>query len=73
MVGVGLGILISKFLENATALIILLGVVMHVWGMIDMSRLDKLAGDVSRPAWSSALYWICWIALATLLLYIITL
>lgn len=70
IIGIGLGILFVRFLKEAVAIIILLGILMHGWGMFDMRRMERLTGELSRPAWSGVLYWVCWVSLAVLIIYI---
>lgn len=43
-------------------------VALHAWGMRDRHGLEAGA---QQAWWSSALYWMCWLALAGLALYIV--
>ena len=63
ILGVGIGTLAAAFLHGYGIAITALGLVLHAWGMTDKRRLEHGA---PRPAWSTALYWICWLALAGL-------
>jgi hypothetical protein len=71
VIGAGLGVLLNRYLRDTVAIILIVGLIMHAWGMMDMRRLEKAAEGDSRPAWSKFLYWICWIALGGLLVYIV--
>jgi hypothetical protein len=71
VIGAGLGVLLNRYLRDTVAFIMLIGLAMHAWGMLDMRRLEMAAEGDSRPAWSKFLYWFCWIALGGLLVYIV--
>jgi hypothetical protein len=68
--GVGLGVVLSRFLDELGLVILLLGALIHAWGMFDGMRVEKKA-ELSRPGWSTALYWLCWCLLAALLVYVV--
>ncbi len=63
ILGVGIGALAASFLRGFGIPILIVGIVLHAWGMTDKHRLEAGA---ARPAWSTALYWICWVVLAGL-------
>ena len=48
-------------------LIVILGLVMHAWGVYDKHRLETSTG-VSRLWWTDLLYWLCWATLAAIVL-----
>ena len=60
ILGIGIGALASSFLRGFGIPILIVGIVLHAWGMTDKHRLEAGA---ARPAWSTALYWICWLGL----------
>ena len=62
VLGVGLGLLLSRYLQGAAVPVLLAGVVVHGWGMYDKRRLEQ--AEVPRAWWVEALYWLCWILLA---------
>lgn len=66
ILGGGLGVLAAGYLDGLGVPILVLGLLLHTWGMRDKHALE--AGR-SQPAWSVALYWICWVALAGFALY----
>lgn len=66
VLGVGLGILASRWTGSLAVPITLVGVSMHAFGMWDKHRLDAQRGDLN-PAWVVALYWVCWVLLLALL------
>jgi hypothetical protein len=68
VLGAGLGVLLAPWLEKLGPLIIFLRVAVHGWGMFDKHRLERRQG-ASGPQWSTALYWICWLALAAMILW----
>jgi len=70
--GIGAGVLgagVALLLPAAVAVyalpILILGVLMHGWGMFDKHRLEQSAGSV-QPSWAELLYWGCWLALLVL-------
>jgi len=72
ILGVGLGLLLMDLLpaEVATSVALALtaiGGALHGWGMYEKHRIE---GGMEVPRWSSALYWLCWIALGILLVWI---
>lgn len=69
VLGMGLGLLFSRFLTAYTTPLLLTGLLMHAWGMFDKHRLEKAAIG-PRLWWEEALYWFCWIALLILAAYI---
>ena len=68
MLGVGLGALSAQWTAPYAMLLLAMGVLLHGWGMLEKHRLEAGA-DV--PAWSTALYWTCWVMLAVLLAWIV--
>jgi hypothetical protein len=47
--------------------LLVLGALLHGWGMAEKYRLEAGA---TLPAWSKALYWLCWVLLAILMIWI---
>ena len=66
VLGLGLGVLFSRWLAPAAGLITVIGLCMHAFGMWDMHRLDA-RDQVESPPWTAALYWLCWISLAAVI------
>ena len=69
VLGVGLGLLFSNFLKPYTFPALIVGMLMHAWGMFDKHRLENQTLHV-RPWWEGVFYWICWAALLVLIMYI---
>lgn len=63
VLGVGLGALFPQWFASSAGFIVLAGVVAHAFGMWDKHRLEAQAHAESGP-WVVALYWICWVLLA---------
>lgn len=63
VLGVGLGALYSEWFAPAAGVIALVGIIAHAFGMWDKHRLEGQA-NAPREAWVTALYWICWVMLA---------
>ncbi|HKH92326.1 MAG TPA: hypothetical protein VKA54_11015 [Gemmatimonadaceae bacterium] len=70
VLGAGIGLMLADLLAMYALPIIAIGLVMHAWGMYDKRRLEALS-DVPRVWWATAFYWVCWIALAALIIYIV--
>jgi hypothetical protein len=68
VLGVGIGALLSTWLRVFAVPVLVIGLLMHAWGMADKHRLEDTA---RRPAWSTALYWVCWIGLAGIMVAVI--
>jgi hypothetical protein len=49
-------------LSAAAVPLVLVGVAVHGWAMYDKRRLER--GVVERHWWIEALYWLCWVLLA---------
>jgi hypothetical protein len=65
VLGVGLGALLATPLRPLALPILITGLVMHAWGMTDKHRIEAAHG-AQPPLWSTYLYWLCWLALAAL-------
>jgi hypothetical protein len=70
ILGVGLGVLLFKFLKPFTVSILIIGLFLHGWGMFEKHRLENESKAIF-VWWSELLYWLCWIALLILVGYII--
>jgi hypothetical protein len=67
VLGVGLGALLAQWIAQYAMLLLVMGALLHGWGMLEKHRLETRA-DV--PLWSTALYWACWVILALLMVWI---
>lgn len=67
--GVGLGVMLARWLNDSGLVILLVGALVHAWGMFDGMRLERQA-DLPRPSWSVGLYWLCWALLAAVFFYV---
>jgi hypothetical protein len=67
VLGVGLGALLAQWTAHYATLLLVMGVVLHGWGMLEKHRLEAGA-DV--PMWSTVLYWVCWAMLTLLIIWI---
>jgi hypothetical protein len=70
VLGIGIGALLSPALVEIEVLVLLVGFLMHSWGMIDRRRLGDPI-DTERPAWSTALYAVCWINVTAMALAVV--
>jgi ABC-type Mn2+/Zn2+ transport system permease subunit len=69
VLGVGIGLFFSSFLNSFAAAFLLVGIVAHAAGMFQKHRLEKETTPLSIW-WSELLYWVCWAALLILFGYI---
>jgi hypothetical protein len=69
VLGVGLGAALSTYIGSAAVPLLVAGIASHGWGMLQKHRLEGTA-DYAPAWWETALYWVCWAALAVLLLLI---
>ena len=69
VLGAGLGAALGDTVGGAALPLIVLGGVMHAWGMWDKHRLETAAA--TRPRWDTLLYWTCWVLLLGLGVYLI--
>jgi hypothetical protein len=67
VLGAGLGLLLAQWAAPYALPLMLAGVLMHGWGMLEKHRLEAGA---EIPLWSKALYWLCWIVLGILMIWI---
>jgi hypothetical protein len=67
LAGAGIGVLAAQVLAQYALAFLALGALLHGWGMLAKHRLES---NLDLPAWSHALYWLCWIALAALAAWI---
>lgn len=70
VLGVGLGALFTAWVAPAAGFITLAGVAVHAFGMWDKHRLETRA-EADSGQFVMALYWVCWLMLAGVLLYLI--
>lgn len=63
LIGAGLAWLLPAPARPPALALIVLGVLLHGWGMLEKRRLDA---GITVPRWSSVLYWSCWAVLAAL-------
>src|SRR5574338_1148128 len=70
VLGAGLALLLPNLLAPYAIPILLLGLVSHAAGMSQKHGLEQ-QGEVVRVLWAEAVYWLCWLALVTLLGWIV--
>ena len=70
VLGLGLGVLFSRWLAPGAGLITAIGLCMHAFGMWDMRRLD-VRDEVDIQGWASWLYWLCWLSLAAVIAFLL--
>ena len=70
VLGAGIALLMPNQLAPYAISILLLGLISHAVGMSQKHGLEQ-QGEVVRIWWVEALYWLCWLALAALLLFIV--
>jgi hypothetical protein len=65
VLGFGLGVLLGRWFPISGIPVLVVGLGLHTWGMLDKHRLES--GVVVESWWSKAAYWVCWILLAGLI------
>ena len=70
VLGVDIGTLLSTWLRAFAVPVLLVGLLMHAWGMADKHRLETTTSG-QPPSWATALYWVCWIGLAAIAVAVI--
>jgi len=70
VLGAGIALLLPNQLAPYAIPILLLGLISHAVGMSQKHRLEQ-KGEIVRIWWAETLYWLCWLALAALLVLII--
>jgi hypothetical protein len=70
VLGAGIALLLPNQLVPYAIPILLLGLISHAVGMSQKHGLEQ-QGEVVRVWWAEALYWLCWLGLAVLLLLIV--
>lgn len=63
--GFGLGALLSNYIRQYAFGIILIGLIMHGWGMYGTHHQKK------EISWINLLYWFCWIIIIGLAVYVL--
>jgi hypothetical protein len=69
VLGFGIGVLVSSHVAGLGAPILVAGLLLHAWGMLDKHRIETK--QAARVWWSTLLYWICWAALAGVVFYMV--
>ena len=70
ILGAGIGALFGDRLRPGAAPLLLVGAVLHGWGMLSRRAQERVEG-VALPAWSVAVWWLCWAALLALAVYLV--
>ena len=65
ILGVAIGVYLHNALQPLGLVILIVGFVVHGWGMFDLRRLHQKANE-PEPRWATALYWLCWLLLGGL-------
>ena len=68
--GVAVGAWLAEILRTKIPIILLIGILLHGWGMYDRRRLEISASGL-QPRWVTGLYWFCWIVLAALIGWVV--
>ena len=65
VLGVAIGAYLHNTLRPLAMVILIVGIIVHGWGMFDLRRVHQKANE-PQPRWATALYWLCWLLLAVL-------
>jgi hypothetical protein len=67
VLGAGLGVMFASHAAGMGPALVVVGALLHGWGMFGKRRLEA---GVAMPRWATALYWLCWVVLAALIVWI---
>ena len=70
VIGVSIGVLLAGRIGSLAVPILLLGALLHAWGMFDKHRIEQRTG-AADPWWSRCLYWLCWGLLGAMSVYLL--
>ncbi len=70
VLGIGLGALFSTWMGRAAGIVAFAGMLVHAFGMWDKHRLEANTATNDGP-FVTALYWVCWLMLAGVLVFLI--
>jgi hypothetical protein len=70
ILGVGFGVLFSQWFASAAGFITAASAVVHGVGLWDKHRLEA-PENAENGRWVIALYWICWLLLAGLVVFLL--
>lgn len=68
LAGFGVGVLFASALNAFAWPAIIIGIAVHVFGMLGTMRLQSVAGYAPSALERSG-YWLCWVIIAVLLIY----
>ena len=69
VLGIGLGALFAMWVAPAAVLITVAGIGLHAFGMWDKHR-SEASSHVETGGWVLALYWLCWLLLAGIVVFL---
>jgi hypothetical protein len=70
VLGIGLGALFARWIGPAAGIVALAGVMAHAFGMWDKHRLEAQT-PTDGGLLVTALYWVCWLMLAGVVVFLI--
>jgi hypothetical protein len=68
VLGIGVGAFMSTSLGSLAAAVFFAGVALHALGTWDQHRIDARIAQ-PEPAWSKALFWLCWMLFVVVLIW----
>jgi hypothetical protein len=68
VLGLGLGALLTWIPASFASGLVVVGIVLHSWAMLEKRR---VAEGAPIPTWSRLLFWMCWLLLAIILLWLV--
>ena len=69
VLGIGIGSLFPRWFGPAAAAITIAGIILHAFGMWDKHQLEST--DAPSAGWVTAVYWICWVMLAGVVVWLL--
>lgn len=72
ILGAGIALVFVRWLQPYALALLTVGILSHGWAMWAKNRLERQS-NIAEPAWVIAAEWICWLMIASLLIYVIVL
>lgn len=69
ILGVGIGLVLVRWLQPYALPILIIGILSHGWAMWAKKRIER-QDNLAEPPWVVAAEWICWLMIAGLLIYV---
>lgn len=69
LLGAWIGLVLARWLQPYALPLLLVGILSHGWAMWSKKRIER-QDNLAEPAWVTAAEWICWLMIASLIVYV---